>query len=45
MLNELTHKDTLIVKNTRQHRRSLGQGEGCVCANSVLMPAKPAVAV
>ena len=34
MLNELTHKDTLIVKNTRQHRRSLGQGEGCVCANA-----------
>ena len=20
--------------NTRQHRRSLGQGEGCVCANA-----------
>ena len=23
-----------IFKNTRQHRRSLGQGEGCVCANA-----------
>ena len=34
MASKFSARAALAKKNTRQHRRSLGQGEGCVCANA-----------